>query len=234
MILWLFEFGYVLQHMAVLFLVKSINSKKTTEGISIETLYFFTIGSLSRMLWMWDSMLANFYIAYIEVLLGLSVLGYTIYLYNNYKQNDYVLADFKMPPYLSFPVLLVIILIMSFLFHPGNKNSYFFTIQMFVSLNIYSECIGLLPQLYLIYNKKDTGIISDNYVVFLAIARFLRLVFWFKMYIDGNSFFSLILADLIHTILLGYFIYSYKKNSSIFEMPTFMSDDSNEKRKKVF
>ena len=156
-----------------------------------------------------------------------------ITLYEKYKDSDYLRAELSIPKYLNFPTLLTIICLMSFFFHPGTKNKYYLSLQMLVSLNIYSECIGLIPQLYLIYKTKETGNVSEYYILFLGIARFFRLIFWFKMYIDGNSFMSLIFADLTHTVLLSVFIYTFKSNLSTFSMPTFSSDDSKP-RKKIF
>jgi uncharacterized protein with PQ loop repeat len=91
---------------------------------------------------------------------------------------------------------------------------------MFVSGNIFSEAIGLLPQLYIIYYSKETGNISQYYALFLTLARFFRLLFWFRMYMEGNNFISLILADIIHTILLFCFLYSMKKNWGRTSLPT--------------
>lgn len=231
MILWLFEFGYVLQHLAIVFQILEIKKTKSTEGISYETILFFSIATVCRLVWMWDSMLANFYFAYLELIAAVASLSYIIYLHNQYKVYDYIRQKTPLPAYLKFPVLLITILIMAFFFHPGNKNRYYFTIQMFVSTNIYSECLGLLPQLYLIGKSSETGNVSAYYLVFLAFARFFRLFFWFKMYLDGNSFFCLIFADLVHTIFLCLFIYTYTKNFDSIKLPTFAEEN---KRTKIF
>lgn len=233
MILWVFELGYMLQHLAIVFQILNILKKRSTEGVSKETCMFFLIGSLCRLGWMWDSMLANFYFAYLEVAIGVTSLIALIYLYEKNKDSDYLRAELSVPKYLNFPTLLLIICALSFFFHPGSKNKYYLSLQMLVSFNIYSECIGLLPQLYLIYKTKETGNVSEYYILFLGIARFFRLIFWFKMYIDGNSFMSLIFADLTHTVILSVFIYTFKSNLSTFAMPTFATDDA-QPRKKIF
>lgn len=48
-----------------------------------------------------------------------------------------------------------------------------------------------------------------NYVMLLGISRVIRMVFWILMYLEGDSFIYLILADLLHTILIGDFVYHY-------------------------
>ena len=232
MILYLFEFGYVLQHLAIIFQIVQINKRKSTEGIAIETVLFFFIATVCRMVWMWDSMLANFKLAYLEMVVAFVSLTYLVIIYNRFKDYDYIKQKVRMPVLLNFFALLFFILVLSFLFHPGNKNKYYLSLQMLVSINIYSECIGLLPQLFLIYKSSETGNVSDYYLGFLAIARFFRLFFWFKMYMDGNSFISLIIADLLHTVLLSLFIYTFTKNKDSIKLPTFST--SEDTRKKIF
>jgi ER lumen protein retaining receptor len=235
MILWIFEIGYFLQHAAIIFQILNVMKKKSTEGVAIETVYCFLIGSMCRFVWMWDSMLANFYLAYLELIIGFASLIFLIYLYHQHKMNDYLLAEVKLPFWLQFPALIATICVLSFFFHPGTKNKYYLSLQMFVSLNIFCECVGLLPQLYLIKNTKETGNLSEYYIIFLGIARVFRLLFWFKMYSDGNSFISLILADICHTVLLSIFVYTFKNNRSSFAMPTFADDSSqSQSRKKIF
>jgi hypothetical protein len=170
---------------------------------------------------MWDSALKGFYLSYLELILGFASLVYICYLFHTYKHNNYFSCTIEEPIYTKFYVLFPIILILSFLFHPGSKNKYYFTTQMFVSGNIFAEAIGLLPQFYIIAKSKETGNISQYYAVFLSIARFFRLLFWVQMYMKGNNFTMLIVADVIHTLLLFVFIYSMKKNWGRTNLPTF-------------
>jgi ER lumen protein retaining receptor len=231
-VLWLFEIGYILQHVATFTQIRRIMKKGNTELVSLETNIFFLLGALSRLIWVWDSMLKSFFLSYIEIILAIASLIYIIYLYVKYEANTYVYDQVKLPIFFKLQVLLPIVIILSFFFHPGSKNAYYFTVQMFVSFSIYAESIGLLPQLYMIKNQKDTGNISQYYVVFLAFGRFFRLLFWFKMYLDGNKFISLIIADLIHTILLSDFVYNVFKNWNKVVLPTF--GENTDKPKKMF
>lgn len=233
MILWFFEIGYVLQHLAIIFQILQIRKNKNTEGIAIETILFFTIATLCRFVWIFDSKLKNFYFTYFEILMAVSSLAYIIYLYNNFKHNDYIRQQVQLPVYFKFFTLLLVITVLSFFFHPGKKNEYYLSNQMFVSANIYSECVGLIPQLYLISKSSETGNVSRFYLIFLGFARFFRIFFWIKMYLEGNSFLSLIFADVIHSILLILFIYVFKKNLGNELLPQF-SVDGESKRKKIF
>lgn len=221
LVLWLFEFGYLLQHLATTIQILRIREKRNTELVSLDTNILFLIGAFSRIIWMWDSMLKGFFLAYIEITLAFITLPYIIYLYNKYRTSDFYYSDRNLPVFLKLYVLLPVIILLSFLFHPGTKGKYYYTNQMFVSLGIFSEAIGLLPQLYLITKTKDTGNVSQYYGAMLGFARFFRLIFWIKMYIDGTSFLSLIVADVIHCYLLSTFVYNLIKNWNNAMLPTF-------------
>lgn len=82
---------------------------------------------------------------------------------------------------------------------------------MFVSLSMYLEACGLLPQLYLVrkYGEGEVENMTGHYMFCLALSRFLRLIFWVLMYVAGDHFVYLIAADLIHTLLLADFTYYY-------------------------
>ncbi len=229
-VLWLFIIGYILQHIATLSQIQRILKKKNTECISMETNIMFLIGALSRIFWMWDSMLKGFWLSYIEVLMGLGSLLYILFLFRKNKNIDY--QENKLPWYFKLQVLIPLVLLLAFFFHPGSKGSYYLTLQMFVSLSIFSESIGLIPQLWMIKFEKDTGSLSQFYVLFLAVARFFRLLFWLQMYFDGNKFISLIIADLVHCILLSDFVYNVIKNWNKVTLPVF--GDTVEKPKKMF
>jgi ER lumen protein retaining receptor len=234
-VLWLFEIGYILQHAATISQIWKIQTKKNTEGMSIETNILFLVGACSRIIWMWDSMLKGFFLSYIEIVLALGTSAYFIFLYNKYKTKNYWANEVQLPFYLKLHVLIPVVTILSFLFHPGSKGKYYLTMQMFVSFSIFSEAIGLLPQMHLIEKAKDVGELSKLYVVFLGFARLLRLLFWLKMFYEGNRFTSLIIADLIHCISLFKFIYTVIQNWSGKGLPTTFSETVKEdSTKKMF
>lgn len=233
-VLYLFEIGYILQHMATCAQILKMKNKRNTEVVSFETNILFLIGAISRLVWMWDSMLKGMFLSYIEIILALGTSIYFVYVFNKYKVNNYYAAEIKLPFYLKLTVLIPLVTLLSFLFHPGIKGKYYFTIQMFVSLSIFSEAIGLLPQLYMIARQKDTGDLSKMYVVFLGFARLFRLFFWLKMYYDGNRFIPLIVADVLHCVLLFNFIYTVIKNWSGKGLPTLSSELEKDSLKKMF
>lgn len=230
-VLYLFEIGYILQHLATCAQIMKILQKKNTEVVSSDTNYLFLIGALSRLVWMWDSMLKGLFLSYVEIIMALVTSVYFIYLYNKYKINNYYAHIIVPPVYLKLVVLVPLVLVLSFFFHPGQKGAFYLTIQMFVSLSIFSESIGLLPQLYMITRSQETGDLSKLYVVFLGFARFFRLLFWLQMFYEGSHFYSLIIADLIHCVLLFNFIYTVIKNWSGKGLPTTFSETKDPSKK---
>ena len=229
--LWLFEGGYLFQHVATLFQIMKILRKRNNEAVSLETNVLFLLGALSRIGWMWDSMLKNFPLAYFEIILAIGSLGYIIYLFWVNNSQNYVYLSVPLPPFLKLYVLIPFVVVLSFLFNPGSN---WFSSQVFVSLGIFSEAIGLLPQLYMIRKNSDCGDLSELYIVFLGTARFCRLLFWIKMYFDGNKFMALIIADIIHCATLFNFIYNVIKKWSGSGLPTTFTEIKNNSNKKMF
>ena len=226
-ILYSFEGGYLFQHAATLFQILKMTKRKNSECISLETNILFLIGAISRIFWIPQSSLSDIYITYIELLLAITTLSYVIYLYQKYKNRNFYSNEIKLPPFLKLYILIPVISVLSFVFNPGDS---YFTDQIFVSFGMFCESFGLLPQLYIIRKSKDSGDLSELYVVFLAIARFLRLFFWIAMFIQGGRFFSLIAADIIHCLALSNFVYNVMKNWSGNGLPTsFKELNSNKK-----
>jgi uncharacterized protein with PQ loop repeat len=231
LILLTFEGGYMFQHMATFFQILKMTKKQNSECVSLETNILFLIGAISRLFWITNSSLRSLFITYIELLLGFSTLGYTIYLYHKHKSRNFFNNEIQLPFYLKLYTLLPLIIILSFFFNPGDS---YFSDQIFVSLGIFSESAGLLPQLYIIIKSKDSGNLSELYVVFLAVARFLRLFFWITMFISGSRYFSLIIADIIHCLTLSNFVYNVIKNWRGKGLPTSFPEIQGNTTKKIF
>ena len=229
--LWLFEGGYLFQHMATFFQILKMLKRQNSECVSLETNILFLIGALSRIGWMWDSMLKTFTLAYIEIFLAIGTLTYAIYLFQINKVRNYYSNVIQLPIFLKLYFLIPLITILSLFFNPGDN---WFSSQFFVAFGIYSEAFGLIPQLYIIKKSKDAGDLSELYIVFLGIARFFRLFFWIQSYIQGNNFLSLMVADVIHTIALSNFIYNVIKNWSGNGLPTSFAELSGNSTKKMF
>ena len=230
-ILYIFEGGYLFQHTATLFQILKMTKRNNSECVSLETNILFLLGTLSRILWIPQSSLSDIYITYIEILLAITTLSYVIYLYQKNKVRNFYSNEIRLPPYLKLYILIPLIAVLSFFFNPGDS---YFTDQIFVSFGMLCESFGLLPQLYIIRKSKDSGDLSELYVVFLAIARISRLFFWIAMFFQGGRFFSLIVVDIIHFLALFNFVYNVVKNWSGKGLPTSFAELKANTNKKMF
>jgi ER lumen protein retaining receptor len=206
-VLAMFTLGYAAQLLGNYLLIRKIRKTKHTEGLSFDTQVCYLVGTIARIIWNFETKLSRHYLVWIELLLSISSTTYIVHLFRKYKTNN--IMEIKNP--FKFVLLLLGSAILSVCFHPGGKGDYFFTMQMLVSFTMFLEACGLLPQIYYLrkveYIEKTTG----QYVFTLAISRIFRLVFWWLMWRDGAVFGQLMIADVLHTALLGDFVYYFIK-----------------------
>src|SRR4051812_46633053 len=79
-ILWVFNFGYLLQHIGTFLQIKKIQAIRSNEGVCVDTQILFLIGALARIVWISDTQLKNFWLTYVELILALLTLSYCLYL----------------------------------------------------------------------------------------------------------------------------------------------------------
>ncbi len=224
LILWVFNLGYLFQHLGTILQIRHILKKRDIEGVCVDTQILFLIGWLSRCIWITDTMLKDFPLTYFELLSAFLTLGYTLYLcffkLNGVYTIPEILQNKLLPFYLRWYTIFAVSLIVSFFFHPGNDSHSYYDIQMFVSLNIFVEAAGLIPQIYSINSQKDSNIISKLYLMCMSVSRFFRLFFWFRMYMEDGGFLYLIVADVLHLVMVSGFVFSFVKNLNNFSLPT--------------
>jgi hypothetical protein len=105
-----------------------------------------------------DTQLIKLWISVFEIVSAVALHAYIIYLCYSYKDTIYKGVS---KVYLKSPVLIVICLIFSMIFHPGSKGEYFVTQQMFVSFTMFVEAVALIPQLvHLRENRDPEGLTS--------------------------------------------------------------------------
>ena len=232
LILWVFNIGYLFQHIGTVLQVKHIMKKRDIEGVCVDTQVLFLIGAFARCIWITDTMLKDFPLTYLELIGAVVTLSFTLYLclfkFNGIYSISEVLHNKLLPIYLRWYVILAASIILSFFLFPGNEGQYF-DVQMFVSLNIFVEAAGLIPQIYSVNSQKDSNMISKLYLMCLSLSRFFRLFFWFKMYMDDNSFGFLIIADVLHLFMVSGFVFSFFKNLNTFSLPTESRHDTGKK-----
>jgi hypothetical protein len=91
---------------------------------------------------MYDTQLIKLPIATIEICVAFLAHAYIVYLCFKFKDTIYKGVKSYV---LKAPALVGLCLILSMIFHPGSKGTFFFTFQMFVSFSIFLEGAALVP-----------------------------------------------------------------------------------------
>ena len=81
---------------------------------------------------------------------------------------------------------------------------------MFVSFTMFLEAIALIPQLTHIIVSKDTEGLNSYYLYCLGLARLGRVFFWYTMSSKAETFWYMIIADILHTVLLAAFFFVFR------------------------
>jgi hypothetical protein len=79
--------------------------------------------------------------------------------------------------------------------------------------------VSLIPQIPLLYKEGDIGALSRVYLLFIAISRIIRIIFWFIPDQALDYFLYLIIADIIHTVVLIILIIIFVISKKRFLLP---------------
>ena len=223
----IFGFGYLLQHLGMILQILRISKLKSAESVSVDTLILYLFSTISRVIWTSDTILSDTFFTYFELLVGIITLIFILYLCLIKYNTEYNIIDLlnnKMIPfYFRWYFIFIISVILSYFFFPGNTGQ-MFDIQMFVSFTIFTEAANLIPQIFFLKVKKDSYDISQIYNILIIFSRFFRLFFWLKLYFEDNSIEFLIFADLVNLIMVGGYVYSSFKLKDGFILPSEMRD----------
>ena len=206
-----FEIGYCFQHVGTALLIYKLKKQNSMYGICIDTHICYLMALIARCAWQFDTQLMSMWFTVFEVFVALSTQAGLIYTCYQYKDVLYKDIQFF---FLRWWSIGIVSLIMATLYHPGKKGEFFFTLQMFVSFTIFLEALSLAPQLVHLELSKDTEGLNSYYLICLGLARAARVFFWRAMGGKTSSFWYLMSADVLHTILLFVFFYLYRKARS--------------------
>ena len=167
------------------------------------------VATLARCIWFNDTKLPTMWIAYVEIITAVCLHAFIVY--QCYKYTDALQQE--MPIYLRCYSLITIATILSCFFHPGKTGAYFVTQQMFVSFTMFCEALSLVSQLYHMKMSKGVDGLNSKYLAALAISRLSRIYFWYTMSTKWSTFWYLIAADSVHTIMVVSFALLYRMTS---------------------
>jgi len=233
-VIYIFGLGYLLQHLGMVLQILRMKKLKSAESVSVDTLILFLFSTISRFIWTSDTILRESYFTYLELSIGLSVIVYILYLTfikYNYENSSFDLINNKLIPiFFRWYVIFLIALVASYFIFPGNEGQSF-DLQMLVSFTIFTEAANLIPQIFFLKAKKDSHDISQIYNLLMVISRFLRLIFWLRLYFESDSIEFLIFADVVNLLMVGGFVYNSFKLQNGFSLPL---ENEFESRNKIY
>eukprot|EP00923_Selenidium_pygospionis_P025466 GHVN01044905.1.p1 GENE.GHVN01044905.1~~GHVN01044905.1.p1 ORF type:complete len:236 (-),score=25.67 GHVN01044905.1:483-1190(-) len=213
---WLFIFGHLIHFIGSCILLAKIHSTRSVYGLSVDTQICVCVATLSRCIWSLETRLVETYVAYLELGLSTAVSLFLCYQMFSLRHTSIEQARWQFRFFVTLPLSFIIAVI----YHPGTG---WLTMQTLVSFTIYTEAIALLPQLDLMRRKViAVEPVTRRYVFSLIVAHVVRLFFWLSLFYQGEKFFGLFLADLIHTALAGDYIYMWMSKMRKYTLP--MSD----------
>jgi ER lumen protein retaining receptor len=195
-----FIMGYLIQLAASAILLYKVSSKRNFDGLSQDMQILFSVACICRCIWTLDTRLVETVFAYCELILSTAAsIGLVAY---SFKYRYTVLT--KPPVFLQAPALIAIGGVLSIFFHPGTA---WFSYQTLIAFTMYIEALALIPQLYVMRHVIEIEAVTSHYVGFLVVARIVRMVFWFEMYMLGENFIDLFFSDFVHTILSADYLF---------------------------
>lgn len=204
----LFIGGYVIQTIGNGLLLSQVLKKKSVYGLAVETQLAYLLSTISRCIWSLDTRLVETKIAYFELFISLLISTILLWSCFRYQYTNVVGKNArKMEPKVV-SMMLIGSALLAILIHPGSK---FWSVQILVAFSIYLEAVALLPQLAFMRRMVEIEPLTSLSVSLLVISRITRLGFWISLFYQGENFFGLFLADVIHCIFTADYLINWIK-----------------------
>eukprot|EP00919_Chromeraceae_sp_WS-2016_P053715 GHVR01127534.1.p1 GENE.GHVR01127534.1~~GHVR01127534.1.p1 ORF type:complete len:218 (-),score=-5.25 GHVR01127534.1:151-804(-) len=202
--IWLFIFGYLMNFVGSCILVWKILNTRSIYGLAADTQYCLLASTISRCIWSLDTRLVETKLAYLELLLSIAaaiLLAYFVFRFRHTTTKKPLI-------FLRWYYIIPVAIILAFFIHPG-KN--WWTVQILVAFSMYVEAGALMPQLYLMRKMIEIEPLTSHYVALLVVSRVIRIFFWLQLYFQGEHFLGLFVADLVHSLFSGDYMYLWFK-----------------------
>lgn len=198
--IFLFILGYYVHFGASCMLLYKIWGHKSIYGLSTDTQIAYLLAVISRCIWVMETRLVETVFAYMELVLstvaaiGLCYLTYKLAHTTQRQSTEWLRI------YVTAPICFALACV----FHPGDD---WLSMQILVSYTMFQEAVGLLPQLWLMRKMHEVEPLTSHYVGLLVCARFIRMIFWGKLFFMGEHFLQLFIADVLHTLFSADYLY---------------------------
>ena len=202
----LFVMSYLIQLLASVILLYRVLSVKSIYGLSIDTQICILAATISRCIWSINTRIveSDILVATVASLELLLSLGASVFLFGLFRKLSHT-TTVGAPLACSAIILVPAAFLLALIFNPGA--SFVVTSQTMVAFTMYVEALALIPQLWIIRKMDDVEALTSHYIGLLVVSRIARMMFWLVMFSNGQGFMSLFLADVVHTILSGDYLY---------------------------
>ena len=214
-----FELGYFLNIIGIAILIINIEKKKHVEGISFYTQLLFAIGTISKVFFFWFTILRDYALCWIELIISISLTAYLMHILIKYRQMSFI----KESNYWDWRIIIVVSLVLSVISN-YEKSEKFEISQMMIRFSIIIEAIGLLPQLNFMKKERYVPQFFGQYLVSIAVSRLARIGFWVFQLLNnytGSTYYTLIIADFGYLILTADVIYNFFQHKNATMIPYF-------------
>jgi len=198
-----FVLGYYIFLISNCVLIYKIVNQKSIYGLSTDTQLCFLFSVIARCFWTLDTRLVETKFAYFELFGALVASSAICFLCWRYRGT----ASNQTTPFRIY-ILCPAALIAAIAIHPGDD---LWTIQILVAFTMYIEACGLLPQLWLMRKMHEVETLTSHYLALLIVARACRMIFWAVLFLAGERFWMLFIADIIHLLLAADYMLLYCK-----------------------
>lgn len=130
------------------------------------------------------SVYISFYNTFFKILF-ISSTAYIITLIK-FKKPYSIGYDNKTDSFNHYLFLYPVVLLVTVLFHVGNPSSYL-THEYFWSFSVWLESVAIVPQLYIVYKKREVEIITGSYMACLGCYKIFYVISWIYLYLQNAN-----------------------------------------------
>ena len=207
-----FELGYVFNIVGILILIFFIGQKRHIEGLSFYTQLLFAIAAYAKIFYFPHTVLRDYWFCWAEFLLSLVLSAFLMLQMKKYNRIS------TSPEKNTFDWRLIMVVSAVLAAVSNYEKAYPFEWSQFaIRFSIITEAIGLLPQLKMMRQEQFVQKFIGYYLVSISASRLCRVLFWvfqITSNLDGDTYYTLLLADSLYIFLTADFVYNFFKHKN--------------------
>ena len=217
----LFQFIADMLHLgSFVIIINQILKTQSVQELSYRTQEIYLVVFLTRYM--------DLFFYYISLyntvfkILFISATAYIIYLIK--YRTPYCLGyDPNLDRFNHYLFIYPLALTLTVLFHIRNRDDYYFY-EYFWSFSIWLEATAIIPQLYIVYKKREVGVITGSYMAALGTYKIFYVMSWiYQLINNGKLIWIKFVAGIIQILIYGQFLYFYfisaRVDSDVMKLP---------------